>query len=271
MSLLHVEPHSAQYEHQFWLQILGDHSRFIHSTLYPVETIDIQASGQFIRLFDDLLAQSRSLLDASQLWTLNHAAYHATVHLRAFKLNLLDRSLLGAVKIGISPSFFNHMVNELDEYVRILQELLAGRPVPQYPPLHYDLVWLTDAAFHSATIAKNLDFAERQFIAKSNGFEQHFNEFYLKAIELAGYLRTMRKDYPVFAKFHQDINLEMGLFMNFLNELKELDLSNELLSSMTPLLPDHLFREECYYLNKLAQLGEIPMKDCSPTTPRVDR
>lgn len=269
--MLHVELHGARYEHQFWLQIMGDHSRFIHNTLYPIEKVDLQTSEQFIRLFDDLLEQARSPLDATELWSLNHSAYQATVHLRAFKLNLLDRSLLGMIKIGISPSFLNHMVNELDEYVRILQELLAGRPVPQYPPLHYDLVWLTDAAFHSATIAKNLDFAERQLIAISSGFEHHFNEFYLKAIELAGYLRTMRKEYPVFARFHQDINLEMGLFMNFLKELKELDLSNELLSSMTPLLPDHLFREECYYLNKLAQLGEIPMKECNPTAHRVDR
>ncbi|MEK3723068.1 DUF2935 domain-containing protein [Paenibacillus sp. FSL H8-0034] len=260
-----------QFEHQFWLQILGDHSRFIHNTLYPVEIKDIAASEQFIHHFDLLLERSRGSLDSAQLSELNHAAHQAAVSLRAFKLSLLERSLLGAVKIGITPSFLNHMVNELEAYIRILDELLAGKPVPHYPPLHHDLLWLSDAAFHSSAIATELDFVERPLIAKSKMFEQHFNEFYLKAIELAGYLRTMRQQYPSFVRFHRDINLELTLFMAFLKELELLDLKGELLGSLNPLLPDHMYREECYYLNKLAQSGEISVPDCNPTTPRVER
>ncbi|MBW7456508.1 DUF2935 domain-containing protein [Paenibacillus sepulcri] len=262
--------HEAQFEHQFWLQILGDHSRFIHNTLYPVEHKDIEASGQFIRQFDLLLERSRGPLDASQLSELNHSAHRAAVSLRSYKLNLLERSLLGAVKINITPSFLNHMVNEIEEYIRILDELLAGKSVPHYPPLHHDLLWLSDAAFHSSAIASNLDLVERQLFAKSKMFEQHFSDFYLKAIELAGYLRTMRKQYPSFVRFHRDINLEMAMFMAFLKELEQLDLSEELLGSLNPLLPDHMYREECYYLRKLAQSGEISVPDCDPTTPRVE-
>ncbi|WP_308861654.1 DUF2935 domain-containing protein [Paenibacillus radicis (ex Xue et al. 2023)] len=260
----------AQYEHQFWLQILGDHSRFIHNTLYPTEHKDIEASGQFIRQFDWLLERSRGSLNPAQLSELNHAAYRETISLRSYKLNLLDRSLLDAVKIGISPSFLNHMVNELEEYIRILDELLAGKAVPNYPPIHHDLLWLSDAAFHSSAISTTLDFVERPLIARSKMFEQHFNDFYLKAIELAGYLRTMRNQYPAFIRFHRDINMEMTIFMAFLKELEQLDLSKELLGSMSPLLPDHMYREECYYLHKLAQSGEITTPACNPTTPRVD-
>ena len=260
----------ALYEHQFWLQILGDHSRFIHNSLSPEEEKDIEISGQFIRHFDSLLDRSRGALTHAQLSELNQSALQATTSLRTYKLNLLDRTLLGAVKIGVSPSFLNHMVNELEEYVRILDELVKDRPVPHYPPLHHDLLWLSDAAFHSSAISQRLDSAEKRWIAKSSEFEQHFSEFYLKAIELAGYLRTLRTHYPSFSRFHRDINLEMTLFMSFLHEIEQLEIHHELLSSLYPLLPDHMYREECYYLKKLAQSGEIPVPNCDPTSPRVE-
>lgn len=40
-------------------------------------------------------------------------AYRAAEQLRAFKLSLLDRLLLGKVSIAFTPTFLNHMVNEL--------------------------------------------------------------------------------------------------------------------------------------------------------------
>ncbi|GAA4876981.1 DUF2935 domain-containing protein [Paenibacillus vulneris] len=262
---------NAVFEHQFWLQILGDHSRFIHSTLSSSESKDIEQSGQFIRQFDTLLERSRGPLDQAQLSELNHAAYQATIRLRAYKLNLLERNLLKSVKMNLTPTFLNHMVNELEEYVRILDELLAGKPVPHYPPLHHDLIWLSDAIYHATALSSDLDPTERQWIAKSKAFEKQFIDFYLKSVELAGYLRTMRSQYPSFIKFHQDVNLELTIFMAFLKELEELELNKELLSSLNPLMPDHMYREECYYLKKLAQSGEIPAPPCNPATPRVER
>ncbi len=45
----------ARFEHRFWLQILGDHSRFIHDALAPVEKENIKIASQFIQIFDMLL------------------------------------------------------------------------------------------------------------------------------------------------------------------------------------------------------------------------
>ena len=45
---------------------------------------------------------------------------------------------------------------------------------------------------------------------------------------------------------------------------------NKVLSTLTPLMPDHMLREECYYLIKLAQSSEVRMPDCDPTRPRVE-
>ncbi|CAM4392058.1 DUF2935 domain-containing protein [Paenibacillus alkaliterrae] len=260
----------ALFEHRFWLQILGDHSRFIYNTLSPKETQDTEAASQFISHFDHLLNMSR-MHDASvRLSELNKLAFEATEKLRTFKLNLLDRLLLGKVTIGLTPTFINHMVNELEEYLKILHALLDGKPVPQFPSLHHDLLWLPDAAGHAASIAMDLDAVEQRMIKKSEKFEKHFNAFYLKAIELTGYFRTMREHYPALARFHTDVNVEMAVFMAFLKELEELDLSAELLSRLNPLVPDHMYREECYYLLKLSQSGAIVSPKCDPAKPRLE-
>ncbi|AOZ91152.1 DUF2935 domain-containing protein [Paenibacillus crassostreae] len=259
----------AIFEHQFWLQILGDHARFINNALPPVEKKDIEIAQQFIQIFDQLLEQSRRPLDMPQFMELNKLAHQNALSLRAFKLDLLERLLLGKVMIGLTPTFINHMVNELEEYIRILDELIQGKPVPKYHSLHHDLLWLQDASGHAATIAMDLDAVEKRWIEKSEDFEQHFNQFLLKAIELTGYLRTLNNQYPSIIKFHEDVNLEMVVFMNFLQEVEEMGLTNTLLSRINPLVPDHMFREECYYLMKLSQSGQITPPNCNPAKPRV--
>ncbi|MBO9605246.1 MAG: DUF2935 domain-containing protein [Paenibacillaceae bacterium] len=259
-----------QFEHLFWLQILGDHARFILLSLSPKETKDIETAEQFITFYDRLLDQARG--QAPSWEAINRAALEGTHHLRIFKLNLLERLLLGQVQIALTPTFINHMVNELDEYLKILEELNRGNPVPQFHPLHYDLIWLADAAGHAFAIAAGLDGTEKPTIEASRRFEKTFQDFYAKAIELTGYLRTMKQQYPAIFKFHKDVNVEMAVFMKFLKEIEALGLSHELLSRINPLMPDHMYREECYYLTKLARSsGDIPAPDCNPAAPRLQQ
>ncbi|MFS0722544.1 DUF2935 domain-containing protein [Paenibacillus sp. 1P07SE] len=257
------------FEHRFWLQIMGDHARMIEGVLAPAEKADVTQARQFRLLFDDLLAKARGRETAADLAELNEQAEQAVTALRGFKLSLLERLILGKVRIGFTPSFLNHMVNELEEYQRILQALLQGKGVPEYHPLHHDLLWLQDAIGHAAGIGSDLDLTEQQLINKSRAFEDHFEAFYLKAVEMAGYMRTGLKDYPAFRKYHKDVDLEMRVFMHFLQELEEMQLSAETLDRITPLIPDHMYREECYYLTKLAQSGMVPDPKCDPAKPRV--
>ncbi|MCM3039456.1 DUF2935 domain-containing protein [Paenibacillus motobuensis] len=261
---------SALFEHRFWLQILGDHSRFIFNTLSPKETADIQTAQHFIQAFDQLLNQARDIESDAQLGTLNKQAYSLTVNLRQFKLNILERQLVKQITIGLTPTFLNHMVNELEEYLRILNCLLEGKPVPQFDALHHDFLWLSDAAAHAAIISSDLDFVEKRLIDRSRAFEGHFQQFYLKSIEMAGYMRTELRDFPAFRRFHTDVDMEMNIFRAFLKELEDLELSAEVLDRISPLIPDHMMREECYYLMKLAQLGLVQDPECTPDKPRIE-
>jgi len=261
---------AALYENRFWLQIMGDHARFIFNTLSPAEKQDIQIAAYYIAAFDQLLEQARSANSDAEVNNLSKQAYELTVEFRLFKLDLLRRAILKEVKIGLTPTFLNHMVNELEEFLRVLKELVAGKPVPVFDALHHDFLWLPDAAGHAAAIASDLDPVEKTLFYRSENFERHFQNLYLKSIEMAGYMRTNLKDFPAFRRLHKEVNIEMKLFMGFLNELEEMELTAEVLDRISPLMPDHMYREECYYLTKLAELDLVPNPNCQADKPRVE-
>ncbi|MPN58312.1 hypothetical protein SDC9_206016 [bioreactor metagenome] len=70
-----LDTRSILFEHQFWLQTLGDHSRFIFSPLAPKETSEIEKAHYFICTFDKLLAQARECISGGDLLDLTKLAY----------------------------------------------------------------------------------------------------------------------------------------------------------------------------------------------------
>lgn len=243
---------SAVYEHRFWLQVLGDHSRFIHDSLYPSEKSDIEKATFFIQHFDKLLAQVNSLNDTNVI-SFSQLCEDATNKLRIFKLSLIKKHLTGNARIHLTPTFMNHMVNELEEYLHVLSYLKQGKTPPIFHELHHHLIWLVDASGHANAIGARMDGVEKRLKEKSRLFTKHFEQFYLKAVELTGYLRTNIKKFSALQKFNHDVEIEMGLFKTFLHELEEMELSAEVLGTFTASMADHMLREEQYYLTKLAE------------------
>ncbi|MEK4028706.1 DUF2935 domain-containing protein [Pseudobacillus sp. FSL P4-0506] len=259
---------TAKFEHEFWLQVLGDHARFIHDSLAPTEQRDIKLAHHFIQAFDQLLESVRRGTD--DLLALSRLAEGETKKLRALKLDLIRRHLIGKVSIHLSPTFISHMVNELDEYMRLLNDLKIGEVPPIYHALHHHLLWLLDAAGHAGAISDNMDQIEKKIKQKSDSFTKDFEAFYLKAVEMTGFLRTALSTFPALDRFNQDTSLEIKLFMNFLREIEELEISKEALGTFAPLMADHMMREECYYLMKLAESTGLQMPSCDPTKPRIN-
>jgi hypothetical protein len=66
-----------------------------------------------------------------------------------------------------------------------------------------------------------------------------------------------------------DSQLEIKLFQNFLVEIEELRLSKQALGTFAPLMADHMYREECYYLVKLAESANLDQPNCDPAKPRL--
>ncbi|WP_409253990.1 DUF2935 domain-containing protein [Bacillus sp. SCS-153A] len=259
----------ALYEHRFWLQILGDHARFIRDTLSPVEKEEVKQAEQFRTVMDQLLQMSRQPISGQKLEDLTDMAVQQTEKFRTFKLSLIKKKLTGKVVIGLGETFLNHMVNELEEYIEILDYLLKNQEVPEFHPVHHHLLWLADAAGHAGAIHDNLDLSEKKWKEKGTAFQKDFEAFYLKAIELAGYLRTGLLEFPALSKFNEDVQLEMRIFKSILAELEEWEMNHKLLGSFSALMADHMAREECYYLVKLYESAGTPLPDCDPAAPRV--
>ena len=78
---------------------------------------------------------------------------------------------------------------------------------PIFHELHYHLVWLLDAAGHAGTISSNMDDVEKRLKEKSEQYKKHFNDFYLKAVEMAGFLRTNLSTFPALEKMNADVTL----------------------------------------------------------------
>ena len=142
MSILNI-----LFEHRFWLQILGDHSRFIYNSLSPTEIDKISKANYFIGKFDNLLYQARKDLTPNETEALTKAAYKSTHDLRSFKLKIISEQLTGEIAISQPPTFINHMVNELDEYLFILNQVINNIP-QNVCALNYHMLWLSDGSRH---------------------------------------------------------------------------------------------------------------------------
>ncbi|MBM7554238.1 DUF2935 domain-containing protein [Thalassobacillus pellis] len=259
---------SARFEHSFWLQILGDHARFIRDSLYPSETEDIAISKQFVQVFDDLLEKARQL-PASQAQSFTEHAGNTAREFRRYKLSIIRRLLEGEIGFHLTPTFINHMVNELEEYLLVIGYLSKGESPPVFHELHHHMLWLLDAAGHAGAINDTMDAVEQKMKKASDAFRRTFDDFYLKAVEMTGYLRANIDSFPALRRFNNQAKTEIKLFQTFLEELEEMELSEEVLSSFTALMADHMFREECYYLYKIAESTEGDFPACDPTKPRV--
>ncbi|MBM7645643.1 hypothetical protein JOD45_001861 [Scopulibacillus daqui] len=260
---------ASLFEHRFWLQILGDHSRFIYGALSPNEKEHIQTAQQFMKTFDQLLEAARSSPSNEELQMITKQADKYAKDIRAFKLELIKEHLTNHLKIHLTPTFLNHMVNEVEEYIRVLGFLVKGQTPPLVHEVHHHLVWLMDAAGHADSIRVSLDEREYFLKDKSDKFRRTFEHFYLRAVEMAGYLRSYVQEFPALSRFNNQVDIEMKVFKEFLHELEEMEMKGEVLDIISPLMADHMAREECYYLIKLAESRGLPKPDCDPAKPRV--
>jgi hypothetical protein len=219
------------------------------------------------RIFDTLLKKAREQTD---LLTLTLEAEEYVLEFREFKLSIIRRHIESEIKIHLPPTFINHMVNELEEYLLVLTYLKKREKPPIFHELHHHLVWLLDAAGHAGAISDTLDQTEKQLKHKSDLFTKQFEDFYLKAVELSGYLRANVDSFPALTKMNKDVVLEIELFRGFLAEIEEMGLTKQMLSTFSPLMADHMLREECYYLMKVAQSSNTERPNCDPAKPRLE-
>ncbi|MBM7616276.1 DUF2935 domain-containing protein [Alkaliphilus hydrothermalis] len=260
---------AALFENQFWYQILGDHARFILSELSPKETIMIDRAYYFIDVFDDLLQEARKDLTEKEVLELSHRGYSHVQDLRLYKLEIIKKQLTNDISIGLPPTFINHMVNEVEHYMMILGYLLS-KQIPVTTAIYEHLVWLLDAGGHASAIDASLDDVEVRFKEISRGFHGRFQDLYIKAVEMCGFMRSSLTNFPAFERFNSDVAYEINLFKEYIRDLEKLELEEQLLGTLSPLILDHMAREEWYYLKKVSMVTEVMEPAGDPTKPRTE-
>ncbi len=147
---------SAKDEHTFWLRILRDHSQFILDALPEKEKEKIKVAKSFIAAFNKLLDQ---LNDGTNINEITTEAEKKAKNLREFKLSLLQKHLTDSkFTIHLAPTFLNHMVNELEEYLLVLSYLKQNQVPPIFHELHHHLLTRCASCFSPFSIknAQNL-------------------------------------------------------------------------------------------------------------------
>jgi len=265
---------ASRFEHLFWLPIMRDHSEFLSGAL-PCGAVDLrQQADCFTREFEGLLRIAQDLSDSHDHKWISFAAevQSAVESFGTFKLNLLAMMLKREIVLDLTPTFVNHMVNELEDYLMILHFLSKGQePIPKNPvSLH--LLWLKDSQGHAEFLACGLDYTEHDLIEEAKHFAESFLVQHSEAIEYRGFLRTCLDLFPSLQRFDARAADSTRDFYDYLGNLRDLLKDARAKGSLQTQVIDHMMRESCYYLHKLhrADPESVAEPGCDPTCPPVE-
>lgn len=240
-------------EISFWTGIMRDHGEFILNSLSYNEQEAICYANFYKESFMKLHEQSK--MGGVDLNSILSKSVSLLLSFINFKKVLLKRSLQCELNSSLPPTFFNHMINEALLFYKTLMDIQNNIKVNTIEEnLNLHKIWLPDAAGHAATIASDLDPIEKALIMEAQEFEKEFNNLALKNDELSKMLiRTCLTD-GALKQLNEDAMRKIKEFICYLNKLSELLTKCKVLGTLKPLIPNHMMREENYYLNRIMAL-----------------
>ena len=250
----------VDFENRFWLQILGDHSRFIASALAPTET---ELLGRVKRLKEEL---DLLLKEARRGSLASNRVLPVVEEVKNLKLDILRRHINGEIKIALPPTFISHMINELEQFEKILLN-----PDTKSHILEDHYLWQSDAKGHAISLLQKLDPTEKKLMKEIKKIKKAFGAGFNATIEYIGYLRTGELEFPALDKLNDDSLVELLVFLKILETMKEERSTLKILGSLDVLLLDHMGRETIYCVMKILKHSnkalELPF---SPDRPRIE-
>ena len=269
----------------FWTGIFRDHAMFIHDRLAPDQAREIRWARDFQQTFQKLESKAAGLaktagiaapagayaltgepqepplarFDGQELMRyeresqeLTKVTLEAVGSLRAFKEQVLQQKLDCTITLGLGPVLIAHMIVEAEEGHRALS---SAREAADLPPaleaLHHHLIWLPDAAGHAVALNNGLDGVEQQLRLETENFHQIFSGMHVKAMELYSMLRVAPRMVGALKRLNRDSVAQMGVFVKFLEELREHLEGCEVMGTLVPDLAEHMMKEELYYTEKV--------------------
>jgi len=247
-------------EIEFWTRIMRDHAEFQFSSLSPNETETINTAVCFMKLFEGLyqeVSSNSGELSPSAFSNIIYRNKVAVIQFIEFKRKMLARLMKCSIGLIMTPSFLNHMINEALEYYRVL--CIADGTVPYNKVLEnirLHKVWLPDASGHASAVAGNLDAIEAELVHEAQNFAKKFDNLFKKAYEMyTMFERTCLEDGGL-NYFNSEVKKTLEGFINYLEKLEKLRMECKVYSTglISPLVPNHMIREEKYYIYRVKML-----------------
>lgn len=230
-------------ENLFWLRIFRDHCQFFIDTLVPSQTNLIMQARHYYQIFDRLLGTSD---------TSGKGIQEVVVQFRSYKLGIVNLQLAGQIPINLPPGALNEMLDEDDEYLRIIGLIPIEKPKNEAVYLlHQHLLWLPNNVAHAGLIRAQLDPGEAMLFKVYNRYLKHFNKLADKVMELKGLMRDNPCMVPALIDTTGESACLIQEFKETLENYRELRATAQVLAISPPLLMDHFAREAAYYLEKI--------------------
>lgn len=248
-------------EIEFWTGIMRDHGEFQYTNLSPKEGEAIRTAAYFMDLFEKLNQEVKSIVDEiapRDLSELISSNIRAVTQFIQFKRILMKRLMKCDIQLGMPPSFLNHMINEALEYYRILcisQGTLTINRTLENIRLHK--IWLPDASGHASFIAGGLDAIESKFVNEARDFVKRFDNLFKKAFEMYKMFERTGLEDGGLNYFNLEVEKTLEEFICFLEKIEELREDCKVYSTgmVSPLVPNHMIREEEYYIYRVKLLN----------------
>jgi hypothetical protein len=232
----------------FWSGIMKDHAEFFLMNLSSREEEFINTAEYFKLQFTEIQDASRNPINDQFI----DRVMNLLGEFIQFKQFILRRLLTCSIEISLPSSFINHMINEAMEFFTDLNKI--KRPVtidPIRENINLHKIWLPDAAGHAASIAADLDPVEKEHIKEAEEFEKDFNCLFIKADELGKMLERTELTNGVLDYLNEQAFNKITEFIDYLGRIKNLVSQCKLLGVLKPIIPDHMIREEQYYLDNI--------------------
>jgi hypothetical protein len=243
-------PNQSGTELFFWSQIMREHTCFIKDSLQPDNPNQLLIIVNMNNIWEKLGHKLKSTREVGPELVEEMLSV-------ALSFRELQRELLGAVLrhlpvTVLPPTYYNHLLNELEELLIVLSEIRSKDSTVKHNVLRDHLVWVSDSAGHAAFIASKLDQVETMYREEAKAFENTFDKMYLKTVELAGYYRSDAAAVaPLLSRFNRQITELLREFIHYLVELQEGVDQLQILGTLNSMLIDHMAREGNYYLQKI--------------------
>lgn len=244
-----------RFEIEFWTSILRDHGLFQYLSLSASETEYLKVANQFFDKFDNLNKRAKTMTGNISPNFLSENINLVTSFIQ-FKKLLLTKLMTCGINLHMTPTFLQHMINEAEEFYLILQRAESRNlkdDVKENLRLH--VVWLPDASGHAKYIASQLDGIELELVEIALNYQNIFDGLFKKAYEMTALFASTNLDNGGLEQFNFEVISVMEDFVAFLETMKNLRAECRVYSTGTfsALIPDHMLREEKYYLDKIKQ------------------